>query len=318
MLSRLRHQQRAHRRGKCQGALGRCAERYQRRADLIPNLVATVKGAAARGEGILTEVTKARAKATAIQVSGDDLTDPAKVQQFQQRAGQRDAARCSRCWTEAYPELKSQGNFHDADEPARRHREPHHHRASATITRRCRPITRDPHLPRRDRRQDLLRRQADDAVPGDHAGRRDRADGRFRECELRGDHGRCSPDRQPHRWLVLLALRRGAVRRGGGAGADLPEAHRPRRRCRATCCRPTSRRAADRKLSKRCSKTSTRQLVVATIPDLQGYPIEDYGYRLGRALGDRAEGRQQRHHPDRRAERAARCGSRSAMGSSRS
>ena len=55
---------------------------YQRRANLIPNLVATVKGAAASEERILTNVTEARANATRITVSGEQLSDPAAMQRF--------------------------------------------------------------------------------------------------------------------------------------------------------------------------------------------------------------------------------------------
>src|ERR1044071_1943010 len=55
---------------------------YQRRADLIPNLVATVKGYAKQEADVLTRVTEARANAGRVQLSGDDLTDPAKVQQY--------------------------------------------------------------------------------------------------------------------------------------------------------------------------------------------------------------------------------------------
>ncbi|MHA6718697.1 LemA family protein [Sphingomonas sp. RS6] len=85
---------------------------YQRRADLVPNLVATVKGAAASEGKILTDVMDARAKATAVQVNATDLTDPAKVQQFQQ-AQQQLGGSLSRllATVESYPDLKSQANF---------------------------------------------------------------------------------------------------------------------------------------------------------------------------------------------------------------
>lgn len=85
---------------------------YQRRANLIPNLEATVKGAAASEKSILTEVVNARAKATSVQVSGDDLSDPAKMQQFAQAQGQLSGS-LGRLLAnvEAYPNLKSQDNF---------------------------------------------------------------------------------------------------------------------------------------------------------------------------------------------------------------
>ena len=85
---------------------------YQRRADLVPNLVATVKGAAASEGKILNDVISARAKATSIQVTANDLTDANKVQQFQQ-AQQQLGGSLSRllATVEAYPDLKSQANF---------------------------------------------------------------------------------------------------------------------------------------------------------------------------------------------------------------
>jgi len=85
---------------------------YERRASLIPNLTATVKGAAASERGILTEVTNARARAGSVQLSANDLTDPAKVQQYASaQAGLSAALVQLRPLQEAYPELKSQANF---------------------------------------------------------------------------------------------------------------------------------------------------------------------------------------------------------------
>jgi LemA protein len=82
---------------------------YQRRADLIPNLVATAKGAAGSEGKILTDITNARAKATQVQVSGDDLTDPAKLSAFNQ--AQNGLSLSLQRLQEAYPDLKSQANF---------------------------------------------------------------------------------------------------------------------------------------------------------------------------------------------------------------
>ncbi len=85
---------------------------YQRRADLIPNLVETVKGYAKQESTVLTQVTEARAAATSVQLKPEDLTDPAKVKQFQEAQGAVSAALLNiRNITEAYPDLKSNANF---------------------------------------------------------------------------------------------------------------------------------------------------------------------------------------------------------------
>ncbi|WAE53092.1 LemA family protein [Stutzerimonas frequens] len=85
---------------------------YQRRADLIPNLVETVKGFARQEQETLTAVVEARAKATSIQVDASTLDDPQKLQQFQQAQNQLTGA-LSRLMavSERYPELKSNQNF---------------------------------------------------------------------------------------------------------------------------------------------------------------------------------------------------------------
>ncbi len=85
---------------------------YQRRADLIPNLVNTVKGYATQEREVLTEVTEARARASSIQLNADDLSDPAKVQAFANAQGQLGGSLGRLLATfEAYPDLKSNQNF---------------------------------------------------------------------------------------------------------------------------------------------------------------------------------------------------------------
>ncbi|RBP11156.1 LemA protein [Roseiarcus fermentans] len=85
---------------------------YQRRADLVPNLVATVQGYAKQEKDVLVAVTEARAKATAINLTADDLTDPEKVKAMQQAQAQLSGA-LGRLLavSENYPDLKSNQNF---------------------------------------------------------------------------------------------------------------------------------------------------------------------------------------------------------------
>jgi LemA protein len=85
---------------------------YQRRADLVPNLVATVKGYAAQERTVLTEVTEARAKATSVNVDASTVSDPAKFQQFQQAQDQLSGSLGRLLLVvEKYPDLKSNQNF---------------------------------------------------------------------------------------------------------------------------------------------------------------------------------------------------------------
>ena len=85
---------------------------YQRRADLVPNLVNTVKGYAQHEEKVFVEVTNARAKVGSLQVNADTVNDPAKLQQFQAAQGELGSA-LSRLMvvSENYPQLKADGLF---------------------------------------------------------------------------------------------------------------------------------------------------------------------------------------------------------------
>ena len=86
----------------------------QRRYDLIPNLVNVVKGSAKHEEETLTKVTEARAMASSIKLTADDLTDPAKVQAFE-KAQEQLKGSLSRLLVidEKYPDLKANSAFHD-------------------------------------------------------------------------------------------------------------------------------------------------------------------------------------------------------------
>jgi len=87
---------------------------YQRRADLIPNLVSTVRGAAQSETQILTQITEARSRATSINITTDDLSNPAEFQKFQDAQNQLTQALGQlRTIVEAYPQLQSQGRFTD-------------------------------------------------------------------------------------------------------------------------------------------------------------------------------------------------------------
>jgi LemA protein len=85
---------------------------YQRRADLIPNLVETVKGAAAQERTVLEEVTRARASASSIQLTPEALKDPKALERFEAAQSQLSGALSRLLVTvERYPELKSNQNF---------------------------------------------------------------------------------------------------------------------------------------------------------------------------------------------------------------
>ena len=87
---------------------------YQRRADLIPNLVATVQGYAQQEKDVLLGVTQARARATSINLTADAVNDPQAMQRFAQAQGQLSSALGRLiAVSENYPQLKSDQNFRD-------------------------------------------------------------------------------------------------------------------------------------------------------------------------------------------------------------
>jgi len=94
------------------GKWGQVENEYQRRADLVPNLVETIKGYAAQEKDVLTAVVEARAKATSIQLSPDIVNNPEEFAKYQAAQGQLSQALGKLLSiTEAYPDLKSNQNF---------------------------------------------------------------------------------------------------------------------------------------------------------------------------------------------------------------
>ena len=97
---------------QAKAAWSQVLNQYQRRADLIPNLVETVKGYAAQESKVLTDVVEARAKATQMQIPSDILTNPEAFQKFQEAQSNLSGA-LGRLLVvvERYPDLKSNQNF---------------------------------------------------------------------------------------------------------------------------------------------------------------------------------------------------------------
>ncbi|HXK54395.1 MAG TPA: LemA family protein, partial [Hyphomicrobiales bacterium] len=97
---------------QARAAWGQVENQYQRRADLIPNLVETVKGYAAHEKEVLEAVVEARAKATQMQLPADILTNPEAFERFQQVQGQITGALARLlAVVENYPDLKANQNF---------------------------------------------------------------------------------------------------------------------------------------------------------------------------------------------------------------
>lgn len=99
---------------KCEQAWSNYESNLQRRADMIPQLVSVVRGSAAHEQDTLTAVMEARSQATQIKLTGEDLTDPAKVEAFQKAQAQLKGS-LSRLMMvqEKYPDLQANKAFHD-------------------------------------------------------------------------------------------------------------------------------------------------------------------------------------------------------------
>ncbi len=153
---------------------------YQRRADLVPNLVNTVKGYAQHEEKVLTEVTNARARVGTMQLSPDALNDPQKLQQFQQAQGQLSSA-LSRLMvvSENYPQLKADGLFQNLQAQL----EGTENRITVARNRYVQAVqtynSHDPHLPEQSHRQDLWLPGEAELHGGEREGHLHGTDGRF-------------------------------------------------------------------------------------------------------------------------------------------
>ena len=97
---------------RAKSAWSEVQNQYQRRADLIPNLVETVKGFAKQEQEVLTQVTEARSRASQVKVDASTITDPQKFKEYQDAQNQLSGALGRLLVTvERYPELKSNANF---------------------------------------------------------------------------------------------------------------------------------------------------------------------------------------------------------------
>ena len=116
---------------QAKAAWSQVLNQYQRRADLIPNLVETVKGYAAQESKVLTEVVEARAKATQVQIPPDILTNPEAFQKFQEaQSGLSGALEPPARDRRELPGPEVEPEFPGAPVATRRHREPHRHCAA--------------------------------------------------------------------------------------------------------------------------------------------------------------------------------------------
>ena len=136
---------------QAKAAWGDVQNQYQRRSDLIPNLVATVQGYAQQEKSVLVQVTQARAQATHVSVDASTVTDPAKFAQYQQAQNQLSGVLGHLLSiTENYPDLKSNQNFLALQSQLEGTEEPDRHRPARLQRGGAAIQYRDPHLSGRD------------------------------------------------------------------------------------------------------------------------------------------------------------------------
>ena len=251
---------------------------YQRRADLIPNLVETVKGFAAQERTVLEEVIKARASATQIKVTPELLNDPAALQKFQQAQGELSGALSRLLVTvERYPELKSNQNFLALQSQL----EGTENRI-AVERRRYNEAVREYNTRLRLFPGSLVAspaRLSGEGLLRGGAGQRDAAEG---EVLTRVPRGTDWPAVRLSRILAaafLLLVLAAAV-----ATADLRIPPAPDRRINdyAVVLTPTQRDRLEQQLVER-ERGSGNQVVVAIFRSLDGESLEDFSIRLAQA-----------------------------------
>ena len=278
-------------------AWGEVQNQYQRRSDLVPNLVATVQGYAQQEKSVLVQVTHlvARAQATHVSVDASTVSDPAKFAQYQQAQNQLSGVLGHLLSiTENYPDLKSNQNFLALQSQL----EGTENRIA--IARRDYNTAvqglqyRDPHLPRRAVGGDPLQvvGQADAVLFRHHRSAVDRAQGELRPAARRRAAIRSRTSRRAsgpvtvvvRAWLLVLAFAGTMLGAHPAAAAPSFPPLTGRVVDNAHVLSPQVKADLNAKLQALEQKNGD-QLVVVTLPSLQGLEIEDYGYQLGRAWG---------------------------------
>ncbi len=182
---------------------------YQRRADLIPNIVETVKGEANFEQSTLQNVIEARARATSIQATPELINDPQAFAQFTQAQSQLSSALSRLLVTvENLSEPEGQRSVPGSADAARRHRKSHRNRPQALYRRRG-AIQHDDCFAAELSRQDTDRRVSEAAVRGGRRGRgQAAAKGRFRNAEevATANVVECAPHRRD-RWPLVRSFR---------------------------------------------------------------------------------------------------------------
>ena len=249
-------------------AWGEVQNQYQRRMDLIPNLVATVKGAADFEKETLEAVIQARASATQVKMDASVINDPEAFKKIQESQGQLGAALGDVLMvvSERYPELKATAAFRDLQ-------------AQLEGTENRITVARKRYVDAGRRVQQagaLVPDEPDGAVPAARGGAPElRGDGRRREAA----RGEVLSARRALAVLAALCL----ALAGDAHALEVPRAARRASIDRALAARRPRRGARSSSRSPSSSATTGHQIVVHVTPSLEGMPIEDYSMQVAEA-----------------------------------